>query len=548
MAWKKSLFFRSKFIALPVCFVFWIELSFATNFYVAKNHPSASDSNPGTVDFPWKTIQHAAEILQPGDTAFIRTGIYSEPVYTTRSGNAVNGSIVFAAFPGEMPVIDGSIVSSGRTGFGITHSYIKLIGLEIRNWETGIWMEISGNIELTDCEVHHCIFGIGAANGVHDFVLNRVEIHHFDFYGFDASPSGGADCYNGTFNDCIAHTGRDREQNVDGFALGHGSQHDFVFNRCTTYDVFDGFDISSANTTINQCLAYNCWNGNYKLWQDNVKLINCIGHSCPGSNVELDWDEQPGTTWLINCTFFDAGTFTIWVENRNDRLRMYNCILAGGDNIGLAFEQMGVGKYEGDYNIFHSDNPYRAIAVAYTDEFTLDQVKTGTWTTYSGQDAHSIVENSAANLFFDSANFNLHLIETSPAVDHARSDLAPSIDFDGNPRPIGNGFDIGAYEYQQAVGIQCERPLTTESTILVQHYPNPFNSSVLVEFTLPGSAFVTLKIYNLLGEEVATLVEEHRLAGTHKLNWDSRGLASGVYLYRLQARDFVQVKKMVLLP
>lgn len=519
----------------------------ATNYYVAKNHASANDSNPGTLNSPWKTIQHAAEILQPGDTVFIRTGVYSEQVNTTPSGNAVNGSIVFTAFPGEKPAIDGNIVSSGRTGFGITHSYIKLIGLEIRNWETGIWMEIGGNIELADCEVHHCMFGIGAANGAHDFVLTRVEMHHFDLYGFDASPSGGADCYNGTLNDCISHTARARQQNVDGFALGHGTQHDFVFNHCITYDVFDGFDISSGNTTLNQCLAYNCWNGNYKLWQDNVKLINCIGHCCPGSNVELDWDEQPGTTWLINCTFYNAGTFTIWVENAKDRLRMYNCILAGGDNIGLAFEQMGVGNYKGDYNIFHNDNPYRAVAVAYTDEFTLDQVKNGAWTSYSGQDAHSIVDNVDVNLFVDPANSNLHLIESSPAVDRARGDLAPPIDFDRNPRPIGNGFDIGAYEYQQAVGIECELPLSTESMILVQHYPNPFNSSATIEFALPQSAFVTLKVYNLLGDEVATLVAEQRSAGIHKLNWDARGLASGVYLYRLEADVFVQVKKLVLM-
>ena len=58
---------------------------------------------------------------------------------------------------------------------------------------------------------------IGAADGAHDFVLNRVELHHFELYGFDASPSGGADCYNGSFNNCTAHTGVDSEQNVDGF-------------------------------------------------------------------------------------------------------------------------------------------------------------------------------------------------------------------------------------------------------------------------------------------------------------------------------------------
>jgi len=82
---------------------------------------------------------------------------------------------------------------------------------------------------------------------------------------------------------------------------------------------------------------------------------------------------------------------------------------------------------------------------------------------------------------------------------------------------------------------------------LFQNYPNPFNPATTIEFALPQSAFVTLKIYNLLGEEVATLVAEQRAAGIHRLNWDARGLASGVYLYRLEADSFVQTEKLILM-
>jgi CubicO group peptidase (beta-lactamase class C family) len=86
-----------------------------------------------------------------------------------------------------------------------------------------------------------------------------------------------------------------------------------------------------------------------------------------------------------------------------------------------------------------------------------------------------------------------------------------------------------------------------EDFALRQNYPNPFNPSTTFEFALPKAAFVTLKVYNLLGEEVATLIAEKRSAGIHRLNWDARGLASGVYLYRLQAGEFVQTKKLILL-
>jgi hypothetical protein len=86
-----------------------------------------------------------------------------------------------------------------------------------------------------------------------------------------------------------------------------------------------------------------------------------------------------------------------------------------------------------------------------------------------------------------------------------------------------------------------------ETFYLSQNYPNPFNLSTTIEFALPKSAFVKLKVYNLLGEKVATLISEQRSAGIHKLNWDARGLASGVYLYRLEAGGFVNSKKLILI-
>jgi hypothetical protein len=425
-----------------------LQVGSAMDYYVDRNHPSASDGNPGTLELPWSTIQRAAETAVAGDTVYIRGGTYNEHVYVEHSGDA-SGYIVFSAFPGEIPIVDGTGVTESQNGLVVDKPYIKLVGLEISNWdENGIWAEDAAFLNISDCMVHDVFYGIGLGDGTHDFVLNRVEVHHFDLYGFDVSPSGGADCYNGTFNDCVAHTGRDPQQNVDGFALGHGTQHDFVFNRCKAYDVFDGFDISSRNTTLNACLAYDCWNGAYKLWQDNVRLVNCIGYSSSGAIVELDWDEEPGVTTLVNCTFFDAKTYTIWVENASDTLHMYNCILAGGANIGLAFEQRDVGSYEEDYNLFYNDNAGRAIVVGYEDEFSLEQVESGSWTAYSGQDEHSLVAYMDSGLFVDSTSFDLHLVLTSPAVDSGTDVGAPQEDYDGNPRPQGDGYDIGAYEYQ----------------------------------------------------------------------------------------------------
>ncbi len=87
---------------------------------------------------------------------------------------------------------------------------------------------------------------------------------------------------------------------------------------------------------------------------------------------------------------------------------------------------------------------------------------------------------------------------------------------------------------------------------LTQNYPNPFNPTTDIAFTLPQAAHVTLEIYNVLGQHVATLVDDYREAGEHLVQWDSRDaggqqVSSGIYLYRLQAGELVEMKKMLLL-
>ena len=89
--------------------------------------------------------------------------------------------------------------------------------------------------------------------------------------------------------------------------------------------------------------------------------------------------------------------------------------------------------------------------------------------------------------------------------------------------------------------------VTPNDYTLTQNYPNPFNPSTSINFAIPNSEFVTLKIYNVLGSEVATLVNETLAAGSYKFNFDASNLASGIYLYELKAGSFTQIKKMNLL-
>ncbi|MBZ0204204.1 MAG: T9SS type A sorting domain-containing protein [Ignavibacteria bacterium] len=81
---------------------------------------------------------------------------------------------------------------------------------------------------------------------------------------------------------------------------------------------------------------------------------------------------------------------------------------------------------------------------------------------------------------------------------------------------------------------------------LSQNYPNPFNPSTTIEYSIPNNAEVTLKIYDILGKEVATLVNEFKSTGTYIVNWNASNYSSGPYFYRLTAGDYTQTKKMFL--
>ncbi|HEX2896979.1 MAG TPA: T9SS type A sorting domain-containing protein, partial [candidate division Zixibacteria bacterium] len=90
-------------------------------------------------------------------------------------------------------------------------------------------------------------------------------------------------------------------------------------------------------------------------------------------------------------------------------------------------------------------------------------------------------------------------------------------------------------------------PILPTEFALQQNYPNPFNPSTDISFSLPKAANVTLEIYNVLGQTIAMLVDEHKEAGVHTITWNAGNVSSGVYFYRLTTPEFVMSKKMLLM-
>jgi hypothetical protein len=480
-------------ISLSNVFVNSFAVAQGKTYYVATN---GDDSNPGTLDQPWRTIQHAADTMAAGDTVQVRSGVYNEQIIISNSGDSQSGYISFSAYPNEKAIVDGTGVTSGSNGFDIHGSYIKISGFEIRNWDAnGIDSWNAGYLEVSDCKIHNNGGGVSFYSGTHDFTVSRVEMYQVNG-GFDASPADGPACYNGVISDCIAHDAQDPEQNTDGFALGHTLDgHTFVFNHCEVYNMWDGFDLGAHDVQMNSCSSHDNTNTGYKLWDDNITLTNCLGYNNEGNNIQLTWNDKPGTVTLQNCDLIhNLSNDNIWIQNPARHLHMYNCIMAGGENVGLDIEQWSSDTYRGDYNVFNSNDPERTIVVRDVEpEFSTDMITGGDWTQFSSQDAHSIAWSaSASQLFNNLASGDFTLKQGSAAIDAGTAANAPSLDYAGSSRPHGASYDIGAYEYGSLANPSTLAPSTSapSSSHPTEFLGGSYNTIIIVSAIVAVAAIL----------------------------------------------------------
>lgn len=160
-------------------------------------------------------------------------------------------------------------------------------------------------------------------------------------------------------------------------------------------------------------------------------------------------------------------------------------------------------------------------------------------------------------MFNDAPSGNFSLSDNSPCLSAAIDSLkvagvwyrVPPTCCMGNPRPspADSKPDIGACENLLATSVVGKVRTHPEEFALCQNCPNPFNPATIIQYTIVNSQFTILRVYDILGCEVATLVNEKKAPGSYTVPFNASGLASGVYLYRLQAGSFVQTKRMLVL-
>jgi hypothetical protein len=404
-----------------------------STFYVDKN--SCSDSFPGTATQPWCTLGHASSVLAPGDTVVVRPGIYSESV-TPPSGSPT-AYITYQGLPGA--VLDGNGTAIAGQAFNVgTQSYLVIMGFEVRNyknprpagnsvniygtahhiqlsnltvhdnWNGIIMSNDAHEITINDCLVYNSRYGVGFENTVHDVFISRVTSH------------SNKETYIGP----VSSYG-----NGDGFSDDLGTAHLFIRDS-VAYDNLDaGYDIKAATFECTNCISRDNIKYGYRLWGAGgpYTLINSLAYG--NGTAPLQTQATGANTFLYNSTFVsNSGDGGYVMEGPGLSLTMRNCILFGYRN--QVVSGGGFSILDEDYNLYFSNQGSVGYSVA----------------------PHSRINNP---MFVNAGGFDYHLQQTSPAINAGLTLPFVPKDFDGNPRPQGAGYDIGAYEF---VVVTSQRP------------------------------------------------------------------------------------------
>lgn len=512
-------FFRNTVLA----YSFLFSITFAqTTYYVST---SGNNSNNGlTAQTAFATLQHAADIAAAGDSVLVLAGNYAG--FDIRTNGTQILPIVFKA-------IENNVVIDERNS-------VTPDGINIEN---ASWIVIDG-FEVKDQP------RAGVRAVVSDFITIRNNYCHNNYrWGIFTGFTDDLTIENNTCSFSAAEHGIYVSNSSDRPIIRNN--HSFNNNGCGIHmngDISMGDDGIISNAIVEGNILHdNGYGGGSAINMDGVqdsKIFNNLiynNHATGIAMFQIDGGDASKNNKVYNNTIIQPsdGRWCIISVDGSTGNTIYNNILINhhGFRGSISIDAASASGFVSDYNI---------LVNRLSDDDGNSNMNLTQWQSL-GYDLHSMIANPEAQIFIDYLNNNFHLQQNSQAVDAGTNLVLPIVyeDMDNISRPQGSGFDIGCYEFTNTVSV--DEKVLPQSFQLFQNYPNPFNPATTLSFAINQSSFITLKVYDVLGNEIAKLIDEERPAGKYEASFNGSILSSGIYFYRLQAGSLTQTKSMILI-
>ncbi len=520
----KTLKLRSNIFLIILISLFSIQLIAQTTYYVSPP-PSGDDTNDGSEITPWATIQGAIynTSVNNGDIIIVKDGTYNENVDVTKeltiqSENGYLTTTVTAVNSDDrvIEILSDNVIIDGFTAYGATSNGDNIASIHL-----------SGR---TNCEILNNRCGVDATKYSYRSIMLRNS------------------------NNCI------------------------ISNNICSYSPWEGllfYDGSDNNTAQNNTCMYNQW-GISNTGQNNTLRGNiCENNTVYGvylvsgtTDLGASSSDRGGNTFRNNGVYDIANT-------TSNTINAYYSIWGTNDSTTIDSH-----IYDNDENNIYGevffnpwiDDPLPVELTTFKASVIGNAVKLDWQTATEVNNYGFSVERLAKSL--DTDNGKLHNLTTKndnkevwEAINfiegHGNSNSPKFYEYTDKTVNYGKylyrlkQIDIdGGFEYSETVEADLGMPSQFE---LYQNYPNPFNPTTTIKYIIPTvktlhatsqqkyATSVQLKVYDILGNEVSTLVNEKQQPGVYEVTFDASKLASGIYFYKISAGNFIQTKKMILM-
>lgn len=455
----------------------------AGSYYVATN---GSNSNPGTINAPWQTIEYAMEHTAAGDTVFVRAGRYEADELYVNGGKGLGGQPgkmwTLKAYKGEQPILNINVK--------IYAGYVRIEGFRFEGGGVFVRFDHPGHCQILN---NHFTgeFGYGAIEAGGDANLiqgNYIEISN----AVNSTLDHGIYIHGGV--------GSIIRNNVVKNSSGYGIH---------LYDE-RGYDLQDIVVENNRVYGSRLRSGIIVALGGNSRARNITIRNNIVANHDLDGiavRDDVENVHIYNNTIYGVGQYGIYFKYNVAGVIVRNNIIHLGAGKQHIYNNNNAPGITVDHNLYWPA-PLKITDVVAADPLVADP------------------------LFANAAQLDFTLRPNSPAID---AGVEVGLPF------LGKSPDLGAVEFDKSTsGIRSPAPGTPQGFRLHQNHPNPFNPGTTIKYYLPLAAAVTLAIYDLNGRKVRCLVEAAGAPGEHAVPWDGRNqhgqaVAGGIYLCQITA-------------